>query len=292
MFGRFFSKNDSFANPSYGLDISDESIKFVLFTATKQGLRLKKYGEHKISPGIIESGEIKDTKGLTEILNSLRRQDGIKSARMSLPAEQAYILKDSFISIAAVEPEAQAIYRAVIKKGDLGTYMIVDFGEKHTGIHIVSKGAVMSSSVVDVGGITLTNMIQMRFNLSFREAEEIKKTYGLQRNMANQEISATLLSGASLLRDAIEKLFLYWQMGKDEHGKNNPPIKKIILCGGDSNLIGLSEYLSVSLRNNVEMANVWINVLDTKNEVPGISLKETFSFTTAIGLALGNFERD
>lgn len=289
MFLNFFSKNTS-SKPSFGLDISDELIKFVLLTSGKEGIRLHKYGQYEIPPMVVEGGEIKDFKRFGESLRVLRKKEKIKSVRVSLTTKEMHIFKNVSIRVTSFEPESQALARAVIKRDDMGTYMIVDFGEKRTRICIVSHGIVMSDSVAQVGGITLTNMLQSKFNISFQEAEELKKLYGLQRNMDNQAVSSTLLSGASILRDAIEKVSLYWHMYKDEEGRKNLPIKKIILSGGDSNLIGLDDYLATSLKSNVEMANVWINVLDPKKEVPQMSLNETFSFAVAIGLALGNFE--
>lgn len=355
-FYRFFPTPSFLSMPSFGLDISDESAKFISFVFTQKGVRLKKYGERKIPSGIIESGKIKDAKRLEDFLTFLCKEEGIKSVRVSLPEEQVYlfkmhldkleliniregielsleehipipapdaifdyeilgetadslqvqvaaipkniiqnyllVFKNSFVSVPLFELEAQAVSRAVIKKGDLGTYMIVDFGEKRTGIFIISRGVVMFTFTLDVGGVVLNNMIQKSFKVSSEEAEEMKKTYGLQRNVDNKEIFAVLLNSVSILRDEIEKHFIYWHTHKDEEGEDNPPIKKIILCGGDSNLIGLSDYLSASLKSNVEMANVWINILDIKKEVPEIDFKQSLSFAAAIGLALGNFEYD
>lgn len=355
-FYRFFPTPIFLSMPSFGLDISDESAKFISLVFTKYGVRMKKYGERKIPSGIIEMGKIKDSKRLEDFLSSLCKEEGIKSVRVSLPEEQIYlfkmrldkleltniregielsleehipipapdaifdyeildeksdslqvqvaaiptniiqnylsVFKNSSVSVPSFELEAQAVSRAVIKKGDLDTYMIVDFGEKRTGIFIISRGIVMFTSTLDVGGVILNNMIQKSFKVSLKEAEKMKKVYGLQRNVANKEIFAVLLNSVSILRDEIEKHLIYWHTHQDEEGKNNPPIKKIILCGGDSNLIGLSDYLSVSLKSNVELANVWINILDIKKEVPEINFKQALSFATAIGLALGNFEHD
>lgn len=342
--------------PSFGLDISDESIKFVELNVTKEGIRLGKYGERPIAPGIIESGKIIDPKKLSDLLQNLRMTEGLRSVRVSLPEEQIYLFnlrleksglksvregielsleehipipapdaifdyellgedaKSFNLQVAAIpkniiegylsvfqtagirvqsfELEAQAITRAVIEKGDLDTYMIVDFGEKRTGIFIVSRGVVMFTSTLDVGGIMLTSVIEKSFNVSFEEAEKMKKEYGLQRNVANKEIFAVLLNSVSILRDEIVKHFLYWHTHKDEEGRNNQPIKKIILCGGDSNLIGLSDYFSVSMKTKVDMANVWVNIVETSKSVPEINFKQALSFAAAIGLALGDFENN
>ena len=290
---------------------------------------------------------------MEEILFSLKKEEGVKSVRVSLPEEQVYlfqlrleksglksvkegielaleehvpipaqdaifdydlinenaqslevqvatipkniienyllIFKRSQISVQSFELEAQAISRAIIKKGDLETYMIVDFGKKRTGIFIVSRGIVMFTFTLDVGGVMLTNMIQKSFNVSFEEADKMKQQYGLQRNIANKEIFAVLLNSVSILRDEIVKNFLYWHTHKNEKDENNPPIKKIILCGGDSNLIGLAEYLSVSIKNKVEMANIWTNMVNTENYIPEMNFKQALAFSTALGLALGDF---
>ncbi|MDE2399534.1 MAG: pilus assembly protein PilM [Patescibacteria group bacterium] len=354
LFLRFFPVPKFFVAPSFGLDISDESLKFTELTISKNGIKLGRYGERKIPLGIIESGKIKDPKRMVEVLSALRKEEGLRSVRVSLPEEQVYlfrlsldkagldnvreaielsleehipisaedaifdyeflsedeqkielqiaaipkniienyllVFRDSAITVQSFELEAQAISRAVVKKGDMNTYMIVDFGQTRTGIFIVSKGVVTFTSTLDVGGVTLNNMIAKNFKISPEEAKQMKQQYGLQRNIANKEIFAVLLNSVSVLRDEIVKHFLYWNTHKDEAGNNNPPIKKIILCGGDANLIGLADYLSVSMKSPVEMANVWINIVNTEEYTPKISFRQALYFATALGLALGDFE--
>jgi len=168
--------------------------------------------------------------------------------------------------------------------------MIVDFGQTRTGIFIISKGSVTFTSTLDVGGITLNNMIAKNFKITTDEARRLKEQYGLQRNVANKEIFSVLLNSASILRDEIVKHFIYWNTHKNDRGENNPPIKKIILCGGDANLLGLPDYLSVSMKSPVELANAWVNIVNTKEYIPEISFRQALSYSTALGLALGDFE--
>ncbi len=353
-FHRFFPVPSFFATPSLGIDISDESLKFMELIDTRDGVRVGQHGEHSIPPGIIESGKIKNPKRMEDILLSLKKEVKFKSVRVSLPEEQVYlfklrleksglvniresieltleehvpltaedaifdyellnqneqsldlqvaaipknviesylaVFKNSQINVQSFELEAQAISRAVVRKGDLETYMIVDFGEKRTGIFIVSRGVVMFTSTLDVGGVMLNEVIVKNFKVSAEEAEKMKKKYGLQRNVADKELFSVLLNSVSILRDEVVKHFLYWHTHKDEEGKNNPPIKKIILCGGDSNLIGLSDYFSVSVKSKVEMANVWVNIMDTEKYIPDVSFKRALSFAAALGLVLRDFE--
>jgi len=355
-FLKFFPVPKFLLAPSFGLDISDKSLKFTELLAADKGIKLGRYGERPIPAGIIESGKIKDSKRLGEVLSMLRTKDDIKSVRVSLPEEQVYLFRlrleksgisnireaielsleehvpisaedaifdyeilseddqklelqvaaipqnvienyllvfeNSFLSVQSFELEAQAISRAVIKKGDPNAYMIVDFGQTRTGIFIVSNGIVIFTSTLDVGGETLNSIIAKNFKVSLEEGKRIKQEYGLQRNTPNKEIFAVTLNSVSVLRDEIAKHFLYWHTHKDEEGKSNPPIKKIILCGGDANLIGLADYLSVSMKVPVEMANVWVNIDNAGEKIPKISFRESLSFASALGLALGGFEEN
>jgi type IV pilus assembly protein PilM len=355
LFNIFFPTPKFLSSPSIGLDISDESLKFVELISTSNAIKLGRYGERKIPIGIIESGKIKDLKRVEEILISLKKEEKINSVRVSLPEEQMYlfelklekaeveniresielsieehiplsaqdavfdyeilkedehsfniqvsaipkeiiedylsVFKNSGIRVASFELEAQAIARAIIKKNDPDTYMIVDFGQKRTGIFIVSSGIVVFTFTLDVGGALITNMIQKSFKITLEEAEKMKRKYGLERNSENKELFSVILNSISILRDEIMKHFVYWHTHK-EGDKEHPPIKKIILCGGDSNLIGLGEYFSVSTKNTVDMANVWVNIINTEKYIPEIKLEQSLTYAAALGLALGDFEYD
>ncbi|HYD92452.1 MAG TPA: hypothetical protein VEA37_13325, partial [Flavobacterium sp.] len=108
----------------------------------------------------------------------------------------------------------------------------------------------------------------------------------------NKEMFSVLLNSVSVLGDEIMKLLLYWHTHKNEEGKENPRIKKIILSGGDANLTGLPEYFSISTKNTVEVANVWTNIMDTGKYTPDITFSRSIAFASALGLALGDFEYD
>ena len=202
------------------------------------------------------------------------------------------IFRASGLSPVSFELEADSIARVIIPRGDRGTYMVVDFGESRTGIFIVSDGVVRFTSTFDIGGFTLTKMIEKSFNVDFAQAEEMKTKNGLRRSPENRELFAVLLNSVSVLRDEINKQFVYWHTHKDEDGQDRKKIEKIILCGGNSNLFGLSDYLSMSIKTRVEFANVWVNVNSFERYLPDILAREASGYATALGLALGNFEYD
>lgn len=186
------------------------------------------------------------------------------------------------------ELEAQAIARAVIPRDNPNPVMIVDFGEARTGASIAHDGRVFFTTTLDIGGITLTNMIAKNFSVSFEEAEKMKVSYGLGNTPDTNDIFPAILNGISVLRDELNRHYIYWKTHEDD-GIKHEKLDRIILCGGEANLTGLSTYLESSMMLKVENANVWVNVSDMKISIPDMSFEQSFGYATVIGLALADY---
>lgn len=203
---------------------------------------------------------------------------------------------DSYLSVftragltpLSFELEAQAIARAVIPYDDPSPVMIVDFGEARTGASIAHNNRVFFTTTLDIGGISITNMIAKNFGISFEDAEKMKRSYGLSSASNADDIFPAILNGISVLRDELNRHYIYWKTHEDD-GIKHEKLSRIILCGGDANLTGLSNYLESSMMLKVENANIWCNVADMKTSVPSISFEESFGYATVIGLALADY---
>lgn len=355
LYSRYFPTPSYLAMTSCALDISDKSIKYGELIATPHGLRLGRYGQEKIPPGVVVSGKIENEPQLVQILRDLRIKKHLHFVRVSLPEEQMYLftvtipktensdLRETillqleehipltaiettfdftiisetntniFVEVLAVstaiiesylsifkkaglapisfELEAQAIARAVIPRSDMSPIMIVDFGESRTGVSIANGGRVLFTTTLDIGGTTLTNMIAKNFSLSFEEAEKKKLSYNIGATSDLDELFPVILNGISVLRDEINKQYLYWKNHDDQNTKHEE-ITRIILCGGDANLYGLADYLQASIGIKVENANSWVNVSDMNISVPDMSFHESFGYATILGLALADYMED
>lgn len=353
---KFFPTPRFLITPSVGLDISDRSVKFAELVRSGKNLQLGKFGEKKISSGVIDSGKINNPKKLIKVLSYIQRWHKLDFVRVSLPEQQIYsfkiqlpeikgesvraalelqlekhipipareavfdyevvgknknghdfqvaatprsviesylsVLKASSLTPISFEIESQSVARSVVPKDSPDTYMIVDFGHTRTGISIVSNEIVRFTSTVEIGGSMLTKVVAKEFKLDIKEAEELKEAYGLKRNGERKELFSVLLNTISVLRDEINKNYIYWHTHKDEDGKKREKIQKILLCGRNSNLIGFVEYLTTSLKVKVELANAWVNVNNFDNYIPEISFDESLGHVTSIGLALGGFKHD
>ena len=186
----------------------------------------------------------------------------------------------------SLEMEADALARALVSRTDSGCYMIVDFGQQRTGLSIVERGAVQFTSTVDVGGNLLTAAIAKQYNVSIEEAEQIKREETFVGHGVHREFFASLMNSVSALSDEMNRHYVYWHTHSDKKGKKLPLIQKIILCGGDANLGGLAEHLSLMLKAKVELGNVWTNILSVEDTIPEISFAASLSYATALGLSL------
>ncbi len=351
-FQNIFPTPSFLSMPGVGIDISDQSLKFVELKQSGTGLVLHRYGNERIPDGVVVSGKIQDRSKLESILRTLRQKNNFDFVRISMPEEQVYLFTlqvpvvgeglreaielsleehvpisaldaifdfdiikktahDTLVDVSVIsreiaesymgvfkaagftplslELEAAAIARSVVRKGDTGTYLVMDMGERRTGVAIVSQNCVHFATTVDIGGATLTEIVAKSFSLSLEEAEQMKKDSGLLRTPQNRELFSTLLSPLSILRDEINKQYVYWHTHPDEAGNERPKIEKLILCGGDANLRGIVDYFSTSLRVPTEYANPWVNIQSLDSYIPPLSFGESLSYTTALGLALRNF---
>ncbi len=186
------------------------------------------------------------------------------------------------------EVEAHAVSRAVVPKGDKGTFMILDFGKTRTGITIASKEAVRFTSTVNVGGDTITRALARSFSISFDEAEILKKEKGFLIGKGDQNILLALMPTVSALKDEIGKHYQYWNTHTSSFGKKRPKIDHILLCGGLANLSGLPEYLASNLHTDVQVANIFTNLNSFDNYIPSIDFKDSLQYAASVGLALSS----
>lgn len=194
---------------------------------------------------------------------------------------------ESGLQVLSCEVESQAIARAVIERGDENTYLIIDFGRTSTKLAIASRGVIMYSSTVEIGGHAITQAIMKHLNVSQEEADVIKNEQGFYQRADDKGLSEAMMSTVSALTDEINKRFLYWKDRKEHDDEYAPPIDKIIMCGGNANLRGFSDFLFHSLGVPVELANIWANVPGVfEHEVPVIPRAHSFEYATALGLAL------
>lgn len=209
----------------------------------------------------------------------------------AFPKKMAQTYLDTFLK-AGIRPvsfviETAALNRALMPENKkVPPAMLVDFGKTRTTFVIVAGGLVRFSSTVSVAGESLDKAISKALNISQKEAEAVKKERGMLRSEENRAVFEALLPVVSAVADEIERHTLFWNTHAEHVHGESPQISSIILSGGDANLIGLKEYLSLKLRLEVRHANPWQNIAPFEKYIPEITFNESLSYSSALGLGL------
>lgn len=195
--------------------------------------------------------------------------------------------KSAGLTPVAFEVEAQSISRSSLSGYDQDAHMIIDFGKTRTGVGIVYKSSLLYTSTIDIGGSDLSKSLRnVLGNKPESELTEIKNTQGLVPQQHDKSVYEALLPPMANIKDEIATRLRYWH-SQDKNIKSRP-IKSIILCGGSSNLRGVTEYLTETLGVPTFRPDVWQNISFHKDFVPQIERRFSYGYATAIGLALKN----
>ena len=212
-------------------------------------------------------------------------------------------LKSAGLEPQALEVESLAISRALIKDGfSESPTLIIDFGATRTSFIIFSGRSLRFTSSISVSSGNFTEIISKSLGLDLAKAEKLKIKYGLEEKIKlkiknetteiKKERSKIFDALVPVLVDLTQQIKTHLEYYRKHATKENVPkeardVSKILLCGGGSNLRGLSQLLSQELKLPVGLANPWINILpEGKKELPEIPFKKSLGYTTALGLAL------
>ena len=201
--------------------------------------------------------------------------------------DQYYSLFDmSGLIPVAFEVESEALSRSVIQTDNPAVHMLIDLGETQTRVSVVQHGALLFNSTVEYGGKDIDKALQSIYqtDLSDEELRRYKSQEGIVGGASDKRTAEAIVPTIAALKEKIDSLIQYWHTS--ETSKYKRRIQSIVLCGGGANIRGVSEYFSNSFHMPVETANVWTNVLDLSETIPQIKRSDSYSYATAIGLAL------
>lgn len=191
----------------------------------------------------------------------------------------------------SLEVVGQATARALLPPDEAGTVIIVDIGRSEASLSISSGGSVTFTASLETGGDHFTRAITRHLDISFQEAEHLKREEGFRDTKQNRLVYEALLPAVHNLQSAINKHFLFWQMHTDSGTPGTSQIDKVILAGGNANVRGIAEYLEASLEVPIEIGDVWHNVFSYDDFIPPVRAPQSLEYATAVGLALRSISR-
>lgn len=163
---------------------------------------------------------------------------------------------------------------------DSQMYALIDIGARYTNLAIVVEGQVPFVRDIIIGGDDYTHAIMRELDVSFPEADRIKRRLRFQPN-AKAEMAMVAMT--ERLSEEIQLSFQYFKK-REEHTSEDLHLEAARLCGGASQLIGLEGRLSVLLDMKVEAWSPLSDMMEGELS-PGL-IDYQFSFAVALGLAL------
>lgn len=157
------------------------------------------------------------------------------------------------------------------------TIMLCHVGALTTDILITQQGEPVLTYTVPTGGLALTRSIEKQLGLPPQQAEEYKRTYGLDLSQLEGKVRQVLVPVANIIVAEMRKAMQYYQTS---HQMNT--IQTILLSGGSVYLPGLTPFLAEAFGTEVLIANP-IEYISAKHNS---QLPDTIAaFSPAIGLA-------
>jgi type IV pilus assembly protein PilM len=187
------------------------------------------------------------------------------------------ILKKTDLHSDSFEMEIFSNIRASFNR-EVAPVLLIDFGASKTKISIIESGVVRVFHVVNRGSNDISRNIAQSLSVTFKEAEKLKRSVGLDASIDSSVEKIIRLSINYIFTDINSIVFAYEK-------KYNKNVSKVFLSGGGSILKGLLEVAKENFQAEVVYSNPF-----SKTETPAflgpvleISGPE---FAVAVGLAL------
>ena len=195
------------------------------------------------------------------------------------------VFREAKIKPIAFEIESIATSRAVIKNFfSSEPIMIIDLGASRTSFIIFAASAIhFTTSTFDISNEKIINQIKNTLQITYSQARTMKIKYGLKNVTANKAYPILLDFSKKIVQ--LTQKYTDFFVNKSLSGyTRQKEIKKIILTGGGALMTNLDRFISRQLKIEVSVGNPWINF--PSKQIKNLSLSDSISYTTAIGLAL------
>lgn len=184
----------------------------------------------------------------------------------------------------AAEIESIAIARSLINESKSSRpVLIIDLGKDRTSFIIFKNPAVQFTASIPICGNEIDKAIAKELKISEDKAEKIKERCGLNFEGDCKKIYRIIQPSLQEMIKYISKLTDYYK----EHYEFESDIAKVIICGGEARMNGISSFLSLRIKKEIEKGNPWINIMPSvDSKMPPISRDESLVFVTVLGLAM------
>ena len=145
------------------------------------------------------------------------------------------------MNVVNIESDLIALSRAIAPQTQ--TTVLVDVGSSSTNIGVIKSGQLMVSRSIASGGDVLTRAVSTNLSVTPQQAEEYKKTYGLNPQALEGKVKQAIEPAFKLIVEEIKKTIQFYKsdIRKDDQ------INVVTISGGTAGMAETSTYLATEL---------------------------------------------
>lgn len=203
------------------------------------------------------------------------------AAPISLIEKYMRIMANSGLNPIAIETEIFAAARSINHSlPTLPNILLVSIGATNTEIAIIKNQMLSLTRTYPIGGNTLTRAISEELGFDFNQAEEYKKTYGIEEDKLEGKLSKIMSPFFANLFSEVDKTISYFR-----EESPNEELMTLVISGGTAKLPGLMLATTKNIGVNSQVSNPFINLEVDQNVLASLN-PDAPIYTTAVGLAL------
>jgi type IV pilus assembly protein PilM len=188
------------------------------------------------------------------------------------------VMADAGLAASFFEIELFSTMRSVLEDG-IESALIIDQGAASTKLYIVERGVLRVSHLLNVGAQDITANAARMNNISFEEAEIIKRNVGMDVDKSGVSIAdAAVLTADRIFAEANRVVYSY----QTQFNRN---LERIILIGGGASMKGWFELASKNFHNEVVSGDPFAKV-ETPAFLHDILHQTGPEFAVSLGIAL------
>lgn len=191
------------------------------------------------------------------------------------------IIEMAELTTIAAETEIIATSRALVRSVSSvkNAVLLVSLGAQTTDLAILRGGVLAFTRSIAAGGEALSRALVAGLDFNNSQAEEFKRTYGLEQDKLQGKIVAAVKPIMDTIVGEMKRaIAFYAEKHKEER------VETVLLSGGTAKLPGMVVYIAQSLGIEAQLANPWVGI--TRDARFRVLDTEGPTFTVAAGLAL------
>lgn len=203
------------------------------------------------------------------------------AAQTSLIESYMRIITLAGLNLISLETEIMAIGRSVsFSLPTVSDVLIVSIGANATDIALTHEMVLSFTKSYPIGGNNMSQAIAEELGFEIAQAEEYKKTYGLEEDKLEGKIAKIISPYIYNLIEEMEKIVAF---SKKTFPKSE--ISTVVISGAASKLPGLVLTITKNLGLDSQLSNPFINLSVDPKILPKLT-EDAPLYTTSVGLAL------